>query len=109
MFRAGVLPAFLIALSVSSGSLAQDFTCVLGDRERRIDVVFADPPRKVPCEVRYTKAGQVQSLWSAQHRAGYCESRAREFADRHRSWGWECREDTADGADAGGKLDNPVQ
>lgn len=71
------------------------YVCTSGDMERRIEVVYLGTDT-VPCEVRYTKNGTTEVLWSAQAEEGYCEAKAAEFVEKQRGWGWECLESGAD-------------
>jgi hypothetical protein len=70
----------------------QTFECTHAGLTRRVEIAYQGTP--VPCEVRYYKdteaPGAPEVLWSAQHAAGYCEARAREFLERLRGWGWDC-------------------
>jgi hypothetical protein len=69
------------------------YVCTSGDMERKIEVVYLGAGT-VPCEVRYTKNGNTEVLWSAQAEGGYCEAKAAEFVEKQRGWGWECVEST---------------
>ncbi len=57
---------------------------------RVISVAYQDGQNQMPCEVNYDKGEGVQTLWSAKSEIGYCESKAREFIEKHESWGWSC-------------------
>ncbi|SEA36613.1 hypothetical protein SAMN05216562_2856 [Microbulbifer marinus] len=82
-----------LATLCASTAWAEDrYVCRLGNSQRIIEVIYASPPSKVPCEVSYTKAGSVQTLWRSQNEIGYCETRAREFAQQQTGWGWHCAE-----------------
>ena len=63
--------------------------CQRGDAVRIIEVAYPQGT-EVPCEVHYTKDGQSSVLWRASNEAGYCEQKAAEFAEKQRSWGWQC-------------------
>jgi hypothetical protein len=69
------------------------YVCTSGDMERRIEVIYLGAGT-VPCEVRYTKNGNTEVLWSAQAEEGYCEAKVSEFVEKQRGWGWECVEST---------------
>lgn len=71
------------------------YVCTQGDVERKIEVVYLGSGT-APCEVRYTKNGNTEVLWSARAEEGYCDARASEFVEKQRSWGWDCVEKTAD-------------
>jgi hypothetical protein len=67
--------------------------CTLGSLTRTVEVVYADPPSLVPCEVLYAKPDEGvarASVWSAQVESQYCEARAAEFVDKLRGMGWNC-------------------
>lgn len=89
------LPTTLIALLglvLVNPALATGYTCTNGASQRLITVVYTTPGQVVPCEVVYEKDGQSNSLWRADAEAGYCEAKAREFADKQAGWGWTCSE-----------------
>lgn len=88
----GVLP--IITASVSA--YAQDsqvYRCSLGDLQRRVET-HHESGVTVPCEVHYYKdtevPGERQVLWSASSEEGFCESKAAEFVEQLRGWGWDC-------------------
>jgi len=80
------------ALLISSPLLAgENYVCQNGTLERRISIDYANEGMAVPCQVSYTREdGTTQSLWNAQVEEGYCESKAAEFAEKQRGWGWDC-------------------
>lgn len=82
----------LFTICFSQVALADTtYVCNQGDMERRIEVVYLSTGT-VPCEVRYTKNGNTEMLWSAQTEEGYCDARAVDFVEKQRGWGWECSE-----------------
>jgi len=89
------LLAFLLTALPAVALAHEDhsFRCTSGDAVRRIEVVHADGA-PVPCSVNYHKdteaPGHSEELWSAQNDAGYCETRAEEFAARLETLGWQC-------------------
>ncbi len=50
-----------------------EHVCTNGDAMRVISVAYQDGQNQMPCEVNYDK-----------------ESKAREFIEKHESWGWSC-------------------
>lgn len=90
--RKAVAWAAWSALFVSSPLLAgEHYVCQHGTLERRISIDYANEGMAVPCQVNYTREdGTTQGLWNAQVEEGYCESKAAEFADKQRDWGWDC-------------------
>lgn len=71
-----------------------EFQCYSGALARRIAVHY-ETAATLPCEVHYYKEakeepGEPQVLWRARNTAGYCESKARELADRLNDSGWDC-------------------
>jgi len=84
-------------LCVAGSAFAQEtltYICSLGDLQRRVEV-FHETGVVVPCEVHYYKdnelPGERQVLWSASSEEGFCESRAAEFVEQLRGWGWDCQ------------------
>lgn len=79
----------LASLSIFAVNANQTTHCQNGDAVRLIEVVYPQGG-ELPCEVQYTKDGNTEVLWRASNEAGYCEQKAAEFAERQRSWGWQC-------------------
>ncbi len=80
-----------LTLGISLSSTAEEsYACLHEGSERIIRVTYDSPDSPVPCQVVYEKASGSQILWSAQNEAGYCESQAEAFAEKQRSWGWDC-------------------
>lgn len=76
----------------SGASLAVDnhtTLCVFGGNERKIEIVYPEGT-ELPCEVQYTKNGEMSVLWNAKGEIGYCEAKAAEFVEKQQGWGWEC-------------------
>lgn len=77
------------------------YRCSHGGLVRRVEIV-RDTNADVPCSVNYTKEteapGATEVLWTAEHEAGYCEARTREFIAKLESWGWQCEAMPADSA-----------
>ncbi|WP_062269893.1 hypothetical protein [Endozoicomonas arenosclerae] len=91
MYKASL--AILVGLGMTGLASASDnysYTCSYGKQERKIDVMYLQRESSVPCEVRYTKDGQEETLWNASYTKGYCEDKAAEFVKKQESWGWSC-------------------
>lgn len=83
----------IIASFLSVNLLAQpSYVCSSGDRVRLIEVIYSQPGQLVPCTVKYSKGDVTQILWSAQSQVGYCEAKAKSFADKQQQYGWQCIE-----------------
>jgi hypothetical protein len=67
------------------------YSCKQGSEERTVEVVYVNKDGKAPCDVNYTKGGEVKSLWSAKVDTKYCEDKAKEFVDKLKSLGLECK------------------
>ncbi|EAR54935.1 hypothetical protein SKA34_09453 [Photobacterium sp. SKA34] len=82
----------LITLSILAFQAhAQDrYVCKSDHSEHVIEVVYTNPNSKVPCEVRYTKPDGTAVLWDAKHEVGYCEAKAKTFAEKLTSLGMSC-------------------
>jgi hypothetical protein len=68
----------------------ETYVCLYGNSERTIKVVYATPDSKIPCDVVYEKDSGSQVMWNAQNMEGYCETKADEFVEKQRGWGWDC-------------------
>ena len=90
------LALLLVALSMTAPVHAVDdfgFICERpGEPKRQIHVAYETPSSRLPCEVRYFKGDKMQVLWTSANTPGYCSTKAREFADKQRGWGWQCQE-----------------
>ena len=88
------IAAILITLTgFSTSVLAENnfgYMCRYQMDIRLIDVQYKQRDAKLPCEVKYTKEGQQQSLWRANNEEGYCERKAEGLADTLRKAGWAC-------------------
>jgi hypothetical protein len=75
-----------------SPAAADTIRCEVGADVRTVQVVYSDPGQPVPCEVIYGKhtAGTLETLWRADHEAGYCEAQARSFVSRLEGFGFRC-------------------
>jgi len=88
----------LLALSISQVALAgESYTCMNGADERKISVVYTEPGHTVPCEVVYEKSSGMQTLWRADNQEGYCEEKAKAFAEKQATWGYQCDVDASVG------------
>lgn len=85
-----VLSLLSASLLANTSVADETYICLHGDSERKISVVYNTPTSTVPCEVIYEKASGSQVLWNAQNQEGYCESKASEFVEKQRGWGWDC-------------------
>lgn len=52
--------------------------------------MYESAQEQIPCEVQYDKGEGTQTLWTAKTETGYCESKASEFVEKQKSWGWSC-------------------
>lgn len=61
---------------------------------RSVAVIYSEPGQSLPCEVRYDKPNENQSmtLWRANNEVGFCESQARTFVKRLEDLGWSCNQ-----------------
>jgi len=87
---------------------ADSWSCSQGNdvREVHVERTTNNP---VPCTVMYqklTEGVEDQVLWNAQHDAGYCEAKAREFIVKLESHGWVCAETIRDESSLAGGDDN---
>jgi len=85
-------PTLLIAVLAGSPAAADTIRCEVGTDVRTIQVVYADPGQPVPCEVIYGNhgAGTLETLWRADHEAGYCEAQAKSLVSRLEGFGFRC-------------------
>jgi len=82
-----LLSVVVLSVTAHAGDV---FHCAFGEQERVISVVYEAEGETVPCEVQYKTAEGVETPWSAQNEEGFCETKAEEFVDQHRDWGWRC-------------------
>lgn len=83
-------------------AMAEPVTCELGALSRSIEVVYSDPGQPVPCEVIYDKSGEgsIETLWRANHEAGYCEEKAAALVSRLEGLGWRCGAASEEGGES---------
>ncbi len=86
------LISVLVTVPVIGFASSPGYLCHHGEQSREILVQYDVPGQSVPCGVLYRKASGEQELWRANDEDGYCEARAREFAAKQESWGWQCSE-----------------
>jgi hypothetical protein len=78
---------------VVEGPASGATVCKQGNSTRRIEIVSTAPGKKVPCEVHYKKDGAEggdKVLYKADKQEGYCEEKAKAFADKLSGMGWTC-------------------
>ena len=82
-------------------AMAEPVVCALGALSRSVEVVYSDPGQPVPCEVIYDKSGEgsIETLWRANHEAGYCEEKAAALVHKLESLGWQCGAAAGSGGD----------
>ncbi|WP_196139591.1 hypothetical protein [Aliikangiella sp. G2MR2-5] len=88
----------LAIIASSSLSAAENLTtvCKSADNIREISIVYPEGTQ-TPCEVHYTKKGETKVLWSAKAESGYCESKAADFIEKQKDWGWQCEQVVIEG------------
>ena len=91
MKKSGLILSTIVALSSSAAWSGSLYTCTNGSNTRIIEVVYPSTEGKLPCEVQYEKNGEVKTLWTSKNQEGFCESKASEFADKQKGWGWDCK------------------
>ncbi|MGI9220783.1 MAG: hypothetical protein ACR2QS_07090 [Woeseiaceae bacterium] len=88
----------LVSLALLSPGLVfaqanTSYQCTYDGMQRRIEIL-TEPGVSVPCQVQYHKdtemPGEVQTLWTADSDAAYCDSKASEFVAKLEGWGWSC-------------------
>jgi hypothetical protein len=48
----------------------------------------------------YEKSTGLKTLWRAENEEGYCEEKAKEFAEKQANWGYECSVSVAEATTA---------
>jgi hypothetical protein len=69
------------------------FLCTHDGSQRKIEVIYLQADKRVPCEVRYVKDSVSQLLWNARREEGYCELMTDAFIEKQKAWGWSCNRD----------------
>jgi hypothetical protein len=75
---------------MASSAWADTYICKHGNQERVISVVYETQGQPVPCKVIYTKDTGVETPWTADNLAGFCEEKAAALVEKQRGWGWTC-------------------
>ena len=88
------LTLLISTLALSTAAMAKDgsYTCTHGKAVRKIEIKYTDAGKKTPCEVIYTKEGETQgkSIFSAKVKEGFCEEKAKAFAEKLAGLGFPC-------------------
>lgn len=81
----------LLLISISSFAAENiNYVCTLNNSERQIEVAYLEKDQSVPCEVRYTKEGNTDVLWTYSNEIDQCEQHAEAFVAKQESFGWQC-------------------
>ena len=85
-----LLIALALTATATVANAGPKYECTNNDLERVVEVTSpADSP--VPCSVDYTKeTGEKKSLWRANNDEDYCMTKASDFLEKLRGWGWTC-------------------
>lgn len=87
-----ILRCIAIAVMLAPVSaLANTWSCTHNNLIRTVSIVSEEGTTR--CEVNYTKETEgiaVQTLWSAENQADYCQEKAEGFVAKLTSWGWDC-------------------
>ena len=80
----------LILLNASTGHAQTK--CTSDGLLRSVNVVYPEHGQLLPCEVRYEKPAENQSmtLWRAENQMGFCEAQAEKFIAKLQDLGWSC-------------------
>ncbi len=67
------------------------YECIKDSVVKNIAVEYGSKSKAVPCKVIHSKPDDKVTLWHADTQAGYCEAKAKDFADNQILKGWQCR------------------
>lgn len=81
-------PLSLALLSLPA--LASAVLCIRGKEERKVETVYPEAGKKLPCKVEYTRGGETKTLWAATARDGFCEEKATGFLGKLVESGFHC-------------------
>ena len=84
----------LVLLATTTGHAQTQ--CTNDGLLRSVNVVYPEQGQVLPCEVRYEKPAENQSmtLWRAENQIGFCEAQAEKFIAKLKDLGWSCSADT---------------
>lgn len=102
----------LAATILSVNAMAAEnttYSCTLDGVKRLIEVVYPNPGEKLPCEVRYTKAGETEVLWTYTNEVDKCETQASSFVDKQITWGWRCSNEATADVDAAAEPETTTE
>lgn len=90
---------FLVCLGFGIGTAYagpnEFFECKRKEQTRSVEIRYADPIKKVPCEVIYNNGLGPKTKWRASGQVGYCEKNAHDLIGRLKASGWQCGPDNA--------------
>ncbi|XOV84840.1 MAG: hypothetical protein ACFHXK_06890 [bacterium] len=77
---------------LTSNAALAETQCTNDGLLRSVSVIYPVQGQPLPCEVRYDKPAENQSmtLWRAENQAGFCEAQAQRFVARLQDLGWSC-------------------
>ncbi len=89
-----VLSALVLLAATTAHAQTQ---CTNDGLLRSVNVVYPEQGQVLPCEVRYEKPAENQSmtLWRAENQIGFCEAQAEKFIAKLQDLGWSCSADTS--------------
>lgn len=84
-----------LVVSISSfftQGYAASYLCKQDKAERKILLTYAGENKKMPCEVKYQKEGEVEGVtkWSAKTDPEFCEKKSDEFSEKLKGMNWVC-------------------
>ena len=87
--------AAVFILMIAASAAEAKYSCTQGSAERTVEVTYAEAGKKVPCEVKYAKGKDAQPsvIFSAKAAEGFCETKAKEFSEKLKGMGYDCKED----------------
>lgn len=93
---------FMLIILISQPLFADEtFLCTFGQKEREISLIYTNPEKPLPCEVRYKKEGVTKILWYSKNTEGYCEEKTEDFINKQINWGWRCQNVSSNSAMVG--------
>lgn len=94
--RHGIGFGLVLGTLVAAGppALAEQFQCMHGDVERRVELNFAETANRLPCKVLYwrnvAEDAEPRVLWRAEADATFCIDKTKDLIARLEDGGWRC-------------------
>jgi hypothetical protein len=98
VIKAEVVKKTNMAMAEKSVKMSNQQVCQHQGLIRRVEIHYPDSKANLPCEVHYKKEteqpGSDKVLWTSSNLENFCQEKAKEFVEKLKGWGWDCKSST---------------